>query len=99
MGEISNVLKDYIDYTIKLVVDNPDDVRVELTISTKTVIVQIYVHKSDIGKVIGRKGRIIESLKVLCLSIKNTRFPKDLKRILLEVIEDEDSTFSFNDNK
>jgi len=96
MSGIINVLKDYIEYTIKILVDNPDDVRTELTLSTKTVIAQIYVNKNDIGKVIGRKGRIIESLKVICLSIKNTRFPEDIRRILLEVMEDENSKFSFN---
>lgn len=95
MGEMSDVLREYVEHTVKLAVDKPEDVRVELTLSTKTVIIQIYVNRSDIGKVIGRKGRIIESLKILCLSIKNTRFSDDLRRVLLEVIEDEDSNFSF----
>ncbi|MBT3282479.1 MAG: KH domain-containing protein [Cryomorphaceae bacterium] len=95
MGEMTNVLKEYIEFTVRLVVDNPEDVRVQLTLSTKTVIAQIYVNKIDIGKVIGRKGRIIEALKVLCLSIKNTKYSDDTRKILLEVIEDEDSNFSF----
>ena len=95
MGEMTNVLKDYIEYTVKLIVDTPEDVKVQISLSTKTVIAQIYVRKADIGKVIGRKGRIIESLKVLCLSIKNTKFSEDTRKILLEVIEDEDSTFSY----
>ena len=95
MGEMTNVLKEYIEFTVRLVVDNPEDVRVQLTLSTKTVIAQIYVNKNDIGKVIGRKGRIIEALKILCLSIKNTKYSDDTRKILLEVIEDEDSNFSF----
>ena len=96
MGEMTNILEKYIEYTVRLVVENPDDVKVQISLSTKTVIVQIFANKNDIGKVIGRKGRIIEALKVLCLSIKNTKYSEDTRKILLEVIEDEDSSFSFN---
>jgi len=95
MGEMTNVLKEYIEFTVKLIVDNPEDVKLQISLSTKTVIVQICVNKSDIGKVIGRKGRIIEALKILCLSIKNTKYSDDIRKILLEVIEDEDSNFSY----
>ncbi len=97
MGEMSELLKDYVEYTTKLLVDEPDEVGVNVSVSTKTVIVQIKVEKSDCGKVIGKKGRTIEALKILALAIKNTHFPDDSRRVLLEVLEDEQSRFTYRD--
>jgi predicted RNA-binding protein YlqC (UPF0109 family) len=58
---------------------------------------QIQVSKNDCGKIIGKKGRTIEALKHLCLAIKNTNFLQDSRKILLEVMEDENSGFSYKD--
>ena len=66
-----------------------------VAVSTKAVIVQIRVAQYDVGKIIGKSGRTIDSLKILCLAIKNTQFPEDSRRILLEVLEDENSGFSY----
>ena len=65
------------------------------SISTKTVIVQIKVEKTDCGKIIGKHGRTIESLKVICLAAKNTQFPNDSRRVVLEVLEDENTDFTY----
>ena len=90
---MSEVLKEYVDFTIKKIVDNPDDIKITITISTKSVIVQIQSNQEDLGKIIGKKGRTIEALKILTLAIKNTQFPRDIRRVVLEIIEDEDSSF------
>ncbi len=90
---MSEILQDYVDSTIKKIVDNPDDVKITTTVSTKSVIVQIKSDQEDLGKIIGKKGRTIESLKILTLAIKNTQFPRDTRRVVLEIIEDEDSSF------
>jgi len=95
MNKLSETLKDFVKNTVKSIVDNPDDVKVIVSISTKAVIVQINVKQYDCGKVIGKRGRNIEALKVICLAIKNTKFPEDSRRILLEVLEDENSGFSY----
>jgi predicted RNA-binding protein YlqC (UPF0109 family) len=95
MGEMSELLKEYVESTTKSVVDNPDAVEVSGAITTKAVIIQIRVEKDDCGKIIGKRGRTIESLKVICLAIKNTNFPDDSRRIIIEVLEDEDSGFSY----
>ena len=73
--------------------DNPDDVNVSISVSTKSVLIQIKSAKSDLGKIIGKKGRTIESLKIITLAIKNTHFPRDVRNISLEIIEDEKSSF------
>jgi hypothetical protein len=81
--------------TTKSIVDNPNDVAIDISITTKAIIMQIKGNKSDSGKIIGKKGRTIESLKVICLAIKNTKFPDDSRRIILEVVEEENSNFRY----
>lgn len=95
MSGISDLLKNYVEETTKKIVDKPDEVQVSSSISTKAVIIQIKVSQIDCGKIIGKHGRTIDSLKVLCLAIKNTNFPEDSRRVLLEVLEDEDISFSY----
>jgi len=95
MGQgIKELLKDYIENTVKLFVDNPKEISVNVDISTKNVIVQVKTNKSDVGKVIGKKGRNIDALKVIALAIKNTQFPEDNRRVSLEILEDEGSGFN-----
>ena len=90
---MSEILQEFVNSTIKKIVDSPEDVKTTATVSTKSVIVQIQSDQEDLGKIIGKKGRTIESLKVLTLAIKNTQFPRDTRRVVLEIIEDEDSSF------
>jgi len=96
MGEMSTLLQEQVEDFTKLVVDSPKDVVVSTSVSTKAIIIQIKVAKEDCGKIIGKRGRTIESLKVLCLAIKNTQFPEDSRRVMLEVLEDENSSFTYS---
>ena len=96
MGDMSVLLKDYVENTTKEVVDKPEVVEVSASVSTKAIIIQVKVDQSDCGKIIGKRGRTIDALKVLCLAIKNTNFPNDSRRVMLEVLEDENSSFSYN---
>ena len=92
MGMI-DILKTYLENTIKMIVDKPDEVSVGITTSTKTILVQIKTAKVDCGKVIGRKGKTIESLKIIGAAIKNTKFLDDSRNVVLEILEDEDTSF------
>lgn len=96
MANMSDMLRDFVKETTEKIVDKPDEVDVKTTVSTKAVIIQVRVHDKDCGKIIGRRGRTIDSLKVLCLAIKNTQFPSDSRRVMLEVLEDENSQFNYN---
>lgn len=95
MSGMSDLLRNYVEDTTKRIVDNPDDVKASASISTKAVILQIQVSQTDCGKIIGKRGRTIDALKVLCLAIKNTNYPEDSRRVMLEVLEDEHSEFSY----
>ncbi len=46
-------------------VDNPDDVEVREVQGDRTTILEIKVDEQDMGKVIGKKGRIIKSLRIV----------------------------------
>jgi uncharacterized protein len=95
MSGMSDLLQNYVEETTKKIVDKPNDVQVSTSVSTKAVILQIKVSQSDCGKIIGKRGRTIDALKVLCLAIKNTNFPDDSRRIMIEVLEDENSGYSY----
>jgi predicted RNA-binding protein YlqC (UPF0109 family) len=93
MKSIVEMLGEFIANTVKLMVDRPKDVKVDVSISTKNVIVQIQVHKTDCGKIIGKKGRTIESLKIITSAVKNTNFPSDARLVNIEVLEDENDSY------
>ena len=95
MSGMTDLLKNYVQETTKKIVDEPNAVKVNASISTKAIIVQIEVDNRDCGKIIGKRGKTIDSLKVLCLAMKNTNYPNDSRRVLLEVLEDENSEYSY----
>jgi len=99
MGGMADSLQEYVEQTTKKIVDNPADVEVTCSVSTKAVIVQIKVEKRDCGKIIGKRGKTIDALKLLCLAIKNTNHPNDSRRVLLEVLEDENSDYTYRDRE
>lgn len=90
---MAEFLKEFVKETTKKIVDDESEVITEVSISTKNIIIQIGVSKSDFGKIIGKKGRTIEALKIIVLAIKNTKFPGDSRRISLEILEDENSNY------
>jgi predicted RNA-binding protein YlqC (UPF0109 family) len=95
MSGMTDLLKEYVEQTTKKIVDEPEEVIVNVSTSTKAIIVQIGVNNRDCGKIIGKRGKTIDSLKVLCLAMKNTNYPSDSRRVLLEVLEDENSEYSY----
>jgi len=95
MSGMTDLLKDRVELLTKDIVDRPDEVSVSASISTKAVIIQIKVAQTDCGKIIGKRGRTIDSMKVICLAMKNTKHPEDSRRVMLEVLEDENTSFSY----
>jgi predicted RNA-binding protein YlqC (UPF0109 family) len=77
------ILKELIELIIKGIVDNPDKVEINEIIGEKSSIFEVRVDSSDIGKVIGRQGRNIKSIR----TIVNAAAQKDDKRVVLEIVE------------
>ncbi len=63
----------FVEYIAKQLVDNEDDVRVERVVDERGVLLTLYVNPADLGRVIGKRGAIAESIRTLLrsLGIKN----------------------------
>ncbi|MDP3957545.1 MAG: KH domain-containing protein [bacterium] len=57
--------KDFIEYAVKMLVDNPDDVKVERKIDEMGVLITLDVNSKDMGMVIGREGMTAKALRTL----------------------------------
>jgi hypothetical protein len=58
-------LKEFVNYIIKSLVDNPDDVSIEEEVVGNRLILHVSVADDDKGKVIGRNGMIANSIRSL----------------------------------
>jgi len=76
-------LKELIELIIKGIVDNPDKVEINEVIGEKSSIYEVKVDSDDIGKVIGRQGRNIKSIR----TIVNAAAQKDDKRVVIEIVD------------
>ncbi|GIP46697.1 UPF0109 protein [Paenibacillus sp. J53TS2] len=52
----------------KALVDHPDDVRVEVVEKDHLIVYELSVHPDDVGKVIGKQGRIAKALRMVVAS-------------------------------
>jgi len=79
----SNELKGLLDVVARAIVDEPGEVDIHVVHSGSTVVLELTVARSDVGKVIGRGGAMAGALRtILC----NTA-TKYNKRAILEIIE------------
>ncbi len=75
--------KDLVEYVAKSLVDEPDGVEVNMIEGEKSTILELRVSQDDIGKVIGKHGRIAKAIRTI-LSASAT---KTGKRIVLEILD------------
>ena len=76
-------MRELIELIIKGIVDNPNQVEINEIIGEKASIFEIKVDPSDIGKVIGKQGRNIKSIR----TIVNAAAQKDDKRAVIEIVD------------
>ncbi len=77
------MVKDLVEYIAKTLVDDPGGVVVNVIEGEKSTILELKVSDADIGKVIGKHGRIAEAIRTL-LSASSTRSGK---RVVLEILD------------
>ncbi|MGH2921744.1 MAG: KH domain-containing protein [Gaiellaceae bacterium] len=70
-------------YLARQLVDEPDAVSVEETERDGAIVLHLYVAKDDVGKVIGRQGRIARALR----AIVRASGAHSHRRVLLEIME------------
>ncbi len=76
-------MKDLIEAIAKALVDNPEQVTVRAVEGEQVTVLELRVHPSDLGKVIGKQGRTARSVR----TILNAAGMKLKKRFTLEILE------------
>jgi len=76
-------MRDFIEYIAKQLVDNPDAVSLVDEEKEGRVILKLKVGEADVGKIIGRKGRTAQAMRVLLSAVA----AKNGKRAMLEVLD------------
>ena len=77
-------MKQLVEGIARALVDNPDKVLVEEIVDGKEILLKLKVDDSDMGKVIGKKGRIAKSIRTVLKSVSN----KMKVNVTLEIVED-----------
>ena len=77
------MVKDLISDIIKALVDQPDQVSINEIEAGQTVMLELKVAKSDMGKVIGKQGRNAQAIR----TILSAAAGKTRKRYVLEIVE------------
>ncbi|MCF6466401.1 KH domain-containing protein [Clostridium sp. Cult2] len=76
MGELVEIIA-------KALVDNPDEVEVNEIEGTQSVIIELKVSEEDMGKVIGKQGRIAKAIR----TVVKAAAIKENKRVVVEIIQ------------
>ena len=76
-------MKDLLEYLARQLVDEPDAVRVEETEEEDALVLRLHVAQDDVGKVIGRQGRIARALR----TVVRAAAAREDRRVLLEIVE------------
>jgi uncharacterized protein len=76
-------VRDLLDYLARRLVDEPDAVRVEEADEEGALVLRLHVAPDDVGKVIGRQGRIARALRTLV----RAGGAHEGRRIVLEIVD------------
>jgi len=73
---------DLVEFVVTNLVDNPKDVKIKEIQGETTTILEVAVAKDDLGKIIGRQGRVINALRELV----RASLKKGDNKVLIEVL-------------
>ena len=76
-------MKELVEVIAKALVDNPDEVVVTETENAKSIVLELKVAQDDMGKVIGKQGRIAKALRTVVKSAAS----KDDKKVIVEILQ------------
>ena len=75
-------MRELVEAIAKALVDNPDAVSVNEIIGQQSIILELKVSSDDMGKVIGRQGRIAKAIR----TVVKAAATKENKRVVVEII-------------
>lgn len=76
-------MKELVEVIAKALVDYPDQVTVTETESEKAIVLELRVAQSDMGKVIGKQGRIAKAMR----SVVKAAASKEDKKVIVEIVQ------------
>ncbi len=75
-------MKEVVEVLAKALVDNPDEVVVTEKTEGKSIVIELHVAPSDMGKVIGKQGRIAKAIRTVVKAASS----KDNTRVDVEIV-------------
>ncbi|MCC8141759.1 MAG: KH domain-containing protein [Lachnospiraceae bacterium] len=75
-------MKELVEVIAKSLVDNPDEVSVEVTDKGRVILLELHVASSDMGKVIGKQGRIAKAIRTVVKAASS----KEEKKVVVEIV-------------
>ncbi|MBA5850489.1 KH domain-containing protein [Clostridium sp. cel8] len=75
-------MKELVEIIAKSLVDNPDMVKVNEIVGEQSIILELKVAQEDMGKVIGKQGRIAKAIR----TVVKAAAIKENKRVVVEII-------------
>ncbi len=75
-------MKDLVEVIAKALVDDPDGVVVTEKQDGNTTVIEVHVSESDMGKVIGKQGRIAKAIR----SVVKAAAAKEDKKVVVDII-------------
>ena len=79
--------QEFLEYIVKAVVDNPDDVKIEREVDERGVLIVLSVNPQDMGMIIGRQGSTAKAIRTLLRVVG----AKNNARVNLKINEPEGS--------
>lgn len=76
-------MKELVEVIAKALVDDPDSVAVSERQDGRTTVIEVRVTDSDIGKVIGKQGRIAKAIR----SVVKAAAAKEDKKVVVDIIQ------------
>ena len=75
-------MKDFIEFIVKALVDQPDQVSVKEVLGSRTTVYELRVGQGDLGKVIGKQGRVANAMRTLLRAAA----ARQGRRVTLEIV-------------
>jgi predicted RNA-binding protein YlqC (UPF0109 family) len=75
-------MKQLVETIAKALVDHPDQVKVNEVVTEKSVVYELSVAPTDMGKIIGKQGRVAKSIR----SVVSAAALQEQKRVTIEIV-------------
>ena len=78
-------MKELVEVIAKSLVEKPDEVAVTRREDDKAIVIELKVAQSDMGKVIGKQGRIAKAIR----SVVKAASAKETKKVIVDIVQED----------